>query len=285
MANIVINVVMGSVMLLMIGAGLSISLSEVLKVLRNFQLVTIGVLANFVVFPILAYVTIQVLPLSTEVAIGIMLMAAAPIAPMAPAPFVEVAKGDLPYSVGLMVLAAVLSVPLTPLILSYTLPASSGDVDLSPMQIVETLLKVQLIPICIGMGIRRASTNWADKLLTFVPRIGQVGLVVGVGLILAKQAKDILSIEPLAYLVLIVLVVLSLAIGHWMLVREAPDKRRSLAVLTAIRNVPLAFLIAGENFSDTIVAPVVLMFGVFTMLGSVAYAKLLLRSEPGTADE
>ena len=76
---------------------------------------------------------------------------------------------------------------------------------------------------------------------------------------------------------MIVLVVTSLLVGHWMLLGEAPDKRRSLAVSTAIRNVPLAFLIAGESFPDSVVAPVVLVFSAFTMLLSVVYGKLALR--------
>jgi hypothetical protein len=71
-----------------------------------------------------------------------------------------------------------------------------------------------------------------------------------------------------------------------MLIGETDDNRRSLAVSTAIRNVPLAFLIAGENFPDTVVAPVVLLFGVFSMVFSVAYGKLKDRqvsSKEGTA--
>jgi len=40
----------------------------------------------------------------------------------------------------------------------------------------------------------------------------------------------------------------------------------------------LAFLIAGENFPDTVVAPVTLLFGVFTMVLSIVYGKLMVRS-------
>jgi hypothetical protein len=62
-----------------------------------------------------------------------------------------------------------------------------------------------------------------------------------------------------------------------MLVRKAGELRRSLAVSTAIRNIPLAFLIAGQNFPDTIVAPVVLIFSVYTMLLSIVYGLIKTR--------
>jgi predicted Na+-dependent transporter len=83
----------------------------------------------------------------------------------------------------------------------------------------------------------------------------------------------------LAHLLIFLLVVASLAIGDWILIGESASRRRTLAVSTAIRNVPLAFLIAGENFPGTVVAPVVLVFGVFAMLLAIVYGKLMVVKE------
>jgi predicted Na+-dependent transporter len=57
-------------------------------------------------------------------------------------------------------------------------------------------------------------------------------------------------------------------------------KRRALAVTTAIRNVPLAFLIASQNFGGTAVAPVVVLMASYTMIASVAYGKFRT-NDPG----
>jgi predicted Na+-dependent transporter len=138
---------------------------------------------------------------------------------------------------------------------------------------------VQLIPICAGMMVRKISPKWAGIFLKFVPRIGQIGLVVGVALLLAKQASQILSLDFSVYLIMGFLVVVSLFVGDWILIGESREKRRSLAVSTAIRNIPLAILIAGENFPDTIVTPVTLVFSVFTMVLSLVYGKLMNKSE------
>jgi BASS family bile acid:Na+ symporter len=149
MANFAINMVMYSVILLMLGVGLKTPFGQVLDVVRQFQLVTRGILANFLIIPGLIYLVLVWTPLSPNVKIGIMLMAAAPIAPMAP-PFAGMAKGDLAYAVGLMTIVALLSVPLTPLILYFSLPKSEGGLVLDPNQIIQTLLTAQLIPISIG---------------------------------------------------------------------------------------------------------------------------------------
>ena len=282
-AAYMMKVVMVSVIFLMLGVGLSTAFGQVIAVARQVRLIGIGVLANFIVVPVLIYLNLVWLPLSSDVKIGIMLMAAAPIAPMVP-PFVGMARGNVAYAVGLMTIVALLSVPLTPLIIDFALPKSMEGVVLDPMQIIKTLLIAQLIPISIGMTIRQVSPKWAERLLKFVPKIGQFGLIIGVGLLLAKDTTQILSLGLLPQLVMALMVIGSLFIGDWMLIGETDDNRRSLAVSTAIRNVPLAFLIAGENFPGTVVAPVTLLFGVFTMVFSVVYGKFKERQVSSKKD-
>jgi len=274
----IIKIVMVSVMLLMLGAGLNIEFRQVIELFKRLRIVVLGVLANFLIVPLLIYLCIAWLPLSADIKIGIMLMAAAPIAPMAPSPFVEKARGDVVYSVGLMVVVAILSIVFTPLILSISIPKSVGGVTIDPIQIVKTLLMVQLIPICVGMVVRHISPTWAQKLIKFVPRIGQIGLIIGVGLLFVKQGSQMLTLGFLAYLIMLFLTIVSLLVGDWILVGESGEKRRALAISTAIRNIPLAFLIATENFPDTIVGPVALVFSAFTMVLPIMYGKLMVRS-------
>lgn len=126
---------MASVILIMWGVGLSISFREVIAVAKQYKPLIIGILANFVIFPVLVYMAMTCLPLSSLVKVGIMLMVAAPIAPMAPL-FVNMAKGNVPYSIGLMVIVTLLSVIFTPLILTISFPESIGGVLLDPFEII-----------------------------------------------------------------------------------------------------------------------------------------------------
>ena len=281
MAMIVKYTVMTSVILLMLSVGLRTPFSQVRQVVQNRSLLMRGLAANFVVAPILIYVSMYWLPVAPEVKMGIMLMAAAPIAPMAPLPFVGIAKGDLAYSAGLMVVAAVLSVALTPLIIALSFPSSAeGGVAVDPMQIVQTLFTVQLLPMGVGMMLQHYSPTWNKRLLSFVPMLGQVGLLVGIVLLLASQAREIMAIGMLGFLINIALVILCLAIGDLALTNESGERRRALAVSTAVRNIPLAFVIANASFPGTLVAPVTLVFATFSMLLSVVYAKIMLRNAP-----
>ncbi len=135
MAMVVKYLLMVSIMFLMLGVGLRTAFREVINVVRQLGPVMRGILANFLVVPLLFYLALQFLPFRPDVVIGLLIMAAVPVAPMAP-PFVDKAKGDVLYAVGLMTVIALLCVPLTPAILLLCLPKSEAGLELSVIAIV-----------------------------------------------------------------------------------------------------------------------------------------------------
>jgi BASS family bile acid:Na+ symporter len=273
MKALVQNMVMISVIFLMLGVGLRTSVRQIVDATRQFGLMSRGVLANFLVVPALFYLGVQWSGLAPEVGIGIMIMAAAPVAPMAP-PFVGMARGDLPYAVGLMTIAALLCVPLTPLILSLCLSGGGQGLDLDTWKIIQTVLTAQLIPISVGVAIHHASPAWTEKLLKVVPRLGQGGLAISIILIVIVGAKQLVGIGPVAHLAIFLAVIASLLIGDWMMLGESASRRSSLGISTAVRNPALALLIATTNFAGTDAIPAVLVFAIYSMLVAIAYAKL-----------
>lgn len=272
--------VMGSVICLMLGVGLRTPYGQVIEVVKKVKLAARGVIANFVVVPALIALVLIWVPLAPHVKVGIMLMAAAPVASMAP-PFVAMAKGDVPYAVGLMTVVGLLSILLTPAILILAFPESLGEVGVDPLQIMQTLLFVQLFPIAAGMALLHARPDVAERVAGSISKFGQIGLLVGVGAILFTQAQQIIAIQPLAYLVMILAVVVSLIVGDRMMLGESAERRRALAISTAIRNIPLAFVIANQSFPGTSAAPTTLIFAVMTMILSVVYGKLMAPKEAG----
>jgi BASS family bile acid:Na+ symporter len=274
MVDFVKYLLMASVMFLMLGVGLRTSFGEVLGVAKKYPLVLRGVSANFLVVPLLFYLALNWLPFRPDVVIGLLIMAAVPIAPMAP-PFVGMAKGDVTYAVGLMTIVALLCVPLTPLILALCLPTSEGGLELSSSQIIQTLLTAQLIPIGLGMAINHLRGKWTEKLLRVVPKIGQVGLVTSVILIVAAQAKLIIDLGLLPNLAVFLFIAICLFVGDVMMIGETSGRRRSLGISTVIRNVALGLLIVNSNYPGTPAVAIVLVFGVLSMVVAFAYGKLL----------
>ena len=274
---IVKYLLMVSVMFLMLGVGMRTAFGEVIDVAKQFRLVMRGVLANFLVVPLLFYLALEFLPFRPDVVIGLLIMAAVPIAPMAP-PFVGMAKGDVPYAVGLMTIVALLCVPLTPLILTLCLPKSEAGLEIDTLQIIQTLLTAQLIPIGLGMTINHLSRPWTEMLLRFVPKLGQVGLALSVLLLIAAQAKQIVGLGVWPNLAVLLSLILCVIIGDVMMIGETAGRRRALGISTAIRNVALGLLIVNSNYPGTPAVAIVLVSGILSMVVGFAYGKLLADS-------
>jgi hypothetical protein len=132
------------------------------------------------------------------------------------------------------------------------------------------------------MALLQARPDLAGRIVGYVSKLGQIGLIIGVGMILFMQAQQISAIQPLAYLVMIVAVVVSLIVGDRMMLGEPAERRSALAISTAIRNIPLAFLIANQSFAGTSAAPTTLIFAVMAMILSIVYGKLMVPKEIGS---
>src|SRR5580765_2030533 len=91
----------------MLGMGLGLTVGQIIAPLRNVRLVVLSLVANFVVMPLLALGLARVLRLEEPLGVGLVLLGAAAGAPFLPK-LAQLAKGNLAFAVGLMVLLMVL---------------------------------------------------------------------------------------------------------------------------------------------------------------------------------
>jgi BASS family bile acid:Na+ symporter len=105
--------------MLAMGAGLTIS--QILEPLRNAPLVVLALLANFVLMPLGALALAKVLWLDEPFGVGLLLLGCAAGAPFLPK-LAELAKGNLAFAVGTMVLLMVVTVGYLPVVLPLLLP-------------------------------------------------------------------------------------------------------------------------------------------------------------------
>ena len=113
--------------MLAMGAGLTVS--QISEPLRNARLVVLALLANFVLMPLGALALAKVLWLDEPFGVGLLLLGCAAGAPFLPK-LAELAKGNLAFAVGAMVLLMVVTVGFLPVVLPLLL--SVGDCSLSP---------------------------------------------------------------------------------------------------------------------------------------------------------
>ena len=132
----------------MASMGLSLKMSQILAPLKNTRLVMMALVANFILAPLVAYLLTLILPLDDSLRIGLILLATAAGAPFLPK-LTEVAKGNVAFSVGLMVLLMVVTIFYLPMIMPLLLPG----VSVNPGDIAQSLIVMMLLPLAIGLFI------------------------------------------------------------------------------------------------------------------------------------
>jgi BASS family bile acid:Na+ symporter len=258
---------------MMVAIGLGVRFAELAAVARNWRLVTKAALANYLCVPV---VTVGLLvlfhPADPMVPAGFLILAVCPGAPFGPG-CTKLAKGNMPVAVGLMVMLAGSSAIAAPVLLYLLLPLMSGSETLhvDAAKIVNTLLATQLLPLCLGLGVRHWLPRLATKLQTPANVASAILNLSLFGMILIVYFPLLAEIRLRGYLGMLALLVASWAAG-WLLGGPGSDTRRALALTTSLRNVGVGLVIATSNFGGTAAVTAVLAFGIFEIVGSLLLA-------------
>jgi bile acid:Na+ symporter, BASS family len=133
--------------MLAMGAGLTVA--QIIEPLRDARLVVLALLANFVVTPLGAFALAKVLQLDEPLVIGLLLLGCAAGAPFLPK-LVQLAKGNVAFAVGAMVLLMLVTVGYLPIVLPMLLPGVTVD----SWKIARSLILLMLLPLAADWRLR-----------------------------------------------------------------------------------------------------------------------------------
>jgi BASS family bile acid:Na+ symporter len=257
---------------MMAATGLGVTFGDLSRVAWDWRLVVRAALANYVLVPAATVGLLLLFGAQPLVAVGFLILAVCPGAPYGP-PFAAIAKGNVPVAVGLMVLLAASSAFLAPLLLHLLLPlaAPDGPLTVSAAAVLGTLLMTQLLPLCVGMAVRRWLPAAAGRLQRPANLLSKALNLAVVGLVLAAQFRLFLEIRPRAYLGMLALLLLSWAAG-WLLGGPNAALRRTMTLTASLRNVGVGLVIATGAFGGTAAVTAALVYGLVEVVGSLLLA-------------
>ena len=243
----------------MLAMGLSLTVREIVAPLRNVRLVLLALLANFVLMPLGAFGIARLLQLKEPLAAGLIVLGAAAGAPFLPK-LAALAKGNMAFSVGLMVLLMVLTVGYMPLVLPMLLEGVTVDAA----KIARSLVLLMLLPLGVGLAVKAWFAAAAARVKPGLDKTSNLSLILLIALLVVVNFDKMLDVfGTRGILAGILFVLLGYALGH-VLGGPALDTRRVLGLGTAQRNIAAALVVAGQNFSDP---EVVLMVVVVAIVG------------------
>jgi BASS family bile acid:Na+ symporter len=263
---------------MMVLTGLRVTFGELARVIGDRRLLARAAVANYLLVPALAVGLLVLFATEPMVAAGFLVLAACPGAPFGP-PLANIARGNVPEAVGLMVILAGSSAIISPLLLialmSWLVGGSGARID--PAGMVGALLVTQLLPLLLGLLVKHWRPELADKLTNPLELISKILNLSVVGLILASQFRMLADIRPRGFAGMLLLLGGSLLIG-WLAGGAKPESRRTMALTTALRNVGLGLVIVTGNFAGTPAVSAALAYGILEVLGSLLVALWWRRS-------
>lgn len=277
-----------AVPLLMFSVGLSAARFEFGYLLKHPSLFGRSLLSVLVLVPALMIVLDALLPLPTAVKAGLGVLAIAPGAPFIPYKSLKFG-GNPVYTFNLFValgLFSIVTVPISLLVLSNVF---GHEWAVGVAAVTKTVFIGQVLPLLLGLLIRRYAGPAVDRYVKVVRVIANVAfavLLVVVLFLLATKARSLFTWYGLAGVGLFALIAfVALGIGHFM---GGPglDTRRTLALTGAMRNPALALLLAQVNFPTLNVLPAVVGYLVACFLAAAIYKRASEPhgSEPGALD-
>ena len=256
----------------MLAVGLSLTVAQIMAPLRNLRLVTLALLANFVLMPAACFAIEKLLRLDQSLAIGLLLLGTAAGAPFLPK-LAQIAKGNLAFSVGLMVLLMVVTVGYMPLVLPLLLEGVSVD----PLKIARSLVLLMLLPLAVGLAMKARFAVAAARVKPVFDLVSNLSLILLTILIWVVNFDKIIGIfGTRGILASVVFIVLGYGVGH-LLGGPGLDTRRVLALGTAQRNIAAALLVGGQNFSDPQVVVMVIVVADVGLLILLPLARVLAK--------
>ncbi|MHA1177194.1 bile acid:sodium symporter family protein [Psychrobacter faecalis] len=179
--------------LIMMGMGLTLVTNDFKRVLKYPKAVGIGLTNQLILLPIIGFVLANIMPLRPEYAVGVMLLVLCPGGTTSNL-FTYLAKGDVALSVTMTAIASVITVFTIPIVLSFSLiyfMGSGSAFELPVLKTVLTLVLLTIVPISIGMLIKRYAPAVADRSQIYVSRFGVLFLTFLV-LFLGYVQRDII---------------------------------------------------------------------------------------------
>jgi BASS family bile acid:Na+ symporter len=283
LADVLLPLALGVIML---GLGLSLTVEDFLRVARIPRAVFVGLFVQTILLPAVCYGIAVAFALPPELAVGLMLLSASPGGATANL-FSHLAKGDVALNITLTATNSLLSLVTLPFIVQMSLKAfldADQQVPIQPQKVVQ-VFAIVLIPVVIGMFIRRAKASVAISLDKPVRIASAVFLALVVVASIFKERANVGGYIREVGLSALAFNVVSLAVGYFVpLLVKLPKKAIEIGMEIGIHNATLAIAVANNVLGNSKMAIPPAVYGVL-MFGTAAAFSFVMnrRAEEPTA--
>ncbi|MGP5377464.1 bile acid:sodium symporter family protein [Brachybacterium alimentarium] len=267
---------------IMFAMGLTLTLPDFGLVARRPLPVLIGVVAQYVIMPLVGLGVSLLLQLPPELAVGVILVGCAPGGTSSNV-ITYLAKADTALSVTMTSISTLLAPLLTPL-LTLWLAGSYLPVDAGSMAM--SIVKMVLIPVIGGLVVRLVLGKLVDTVLPALPWVSVAGISLVVIAVVSGSTEAIVSAGAIVLLAVVLHNGLGYLIGYWAarLLRQGERAARTTSIEVGMQNSGLAATLAASAFSPAAALPAAI-FSIWHNLSGAMLAMYYRRSADRHQDD
>ena len=237
---------------IMFALGLGLTSVDFLRVIKQPKDFFVGAISQVLLLPIIAFVLVKLWPISPELAVGVMIIAAAP-GGVTSNILTSFARGDVALSISLTAIISLLSVITVPFIVVSSLNLlglENISKDISLLSMALKMFLIVTVPVILGMLFRKFASNAAIKFESIAKKISAVlFIIVLLGAILAERA-NVVAYFAQAGLITLVLNVVMMFVAFYIaqLLGTGLAQKKCIAIECGLQNGTLAIFVATSLF-------------------------------------
>ena len=238
--------------LIMLALGLGLTGQDFLRVAKQPKDFLVGLICQLILLPVIAFLLLKIFNLPLEIALGVMIIAAAP-GGVTSNILTSFAKGDVALSISLTAIISLLSVVTVPLILIFGLELLKFEnmaMNVSLFSISVSMFLIVVVPTIIGMLFNKFLNNFIQKIESIVRKISiALFVIVLLGAILAEK-DNVISYFADAGLVTLVLNILMMILAFYIaqLFGSGASQKKCISIECGLQNGTLAIFVGTSLF-------------------------------------
>ena len=240
--------------LIMLALGLGLTGQDFLRVIKQPRDFILGLICQLILLPIIAFILIKIFHTPLELALGVMIIAAAP-GGVTSNVLTKFANGDVALSVSLTAIISLISIISVPFIVFKSadlLQITNISEDISMIGISMKMFLVVTLPVLLGMLIRKFATNFITSKTQLIQKISVILFAIVFAAIWIEEWENIMSYITQAGTITLVLNIVMMVIGYYVakFLASGIAQRKCISLECGLQNGTLAVFVASQLFSD-----------------------------------
>ena len=267
--------------LLMLGLGASLTFQDFLRVFKKPKDFFIGFFCQLIILPLVGYSLIIILKVPIELALGVMLIAAAP-GGVTSNVLTKFADGDVALSITLTAFMSLVSIISVPFIIFQAIDLLNIDYVEKEISLVGISLKmffVVTVPVIVGMLIRKFAGEFINRNVQNIQRTSIFLFLVIFIAIYVEEWNSIVMFITTAGTVAFALNIIMMIIGYYVakFLASGVAQRRCISLECGLQNGTLAVFVGTQLFDDMVYMVPTAAYALIMMTTSVIFVLILRR--------